>query len=129
GKRRWGDSENPNRDNFSITKDGGAAKRWIGIGVYVFLGLIAISIVMALLLPAQQRLDDRSAGTQSRNNLKQIVLGMQGFSDTHKRLPFNGTGPAIGGDTTSGCWAFQILPFVDQGPLFQNPKAQHPMGI
>ena len=63
-----------------------------------------------------------AARTQSINNLKQIGLGAQSFHDFHKRLPFNGTRAAVANDPASGSWAFQILPFIDQAPLFAQPN-------
>jgi hypothetical protein len=54
--------------------------------------------------------------------LKQSALAFHSFHDANKRLPFNGTVPAQPGDRTSGSWAFQILPFVDQAELFVRPN-------
>jgi hypothetical protein len=39
-------------------------------------------------------------------------------------LPFNGIVEAKPGDRTSGSWAFQILPFVDQAALFVRPDVR-----
>ncbi len=59
---------------------------------------------------------------QSTNNLKDIGLGFHAFQGANRRLPFNGTVPAQAGDSKSGSWAFQILPFVDQADLFFRPN-------
>lgn len=84
--------------------------------------LAIVSIVIALFVPATRRVRDASARTQSVNNLKQIGLAAQSFHDAHKRLPFNGTGPAAANDPTSGSWAFQLLPYVEEMPLFAQPN-------
>jgi hypothetical protein len=80
-----------------------------------------VLIVAGLLIPAVQSLRAAAAKTQSINNLKNIGLASQTFHDVNKRLPFNGTMPAKGGDNTSGSWGFQILPFIDQAALFNRP--------
>ena len=78
-----------------------------------------------LLLPAcVSRVQPAHSRTQSINNLKQIVLAMHGFHDVNGRIPFNGTRDAVANDPTSGSWAFQILPYIDQAPLFGNLNQQ-----
>jgi len=100
-----------------------------GFTLIELLVVIAIiAILIALLVPAVQKVREAAARTQSTNNLKQIVLAMQGFHDANKRLPFNGSSTAVGGSTyslnavannaQSGSWAFQILPYIDQTPMF-----------
>jgi prepilin-type N-terminal cleavage/methylation domain-containing protein len=80
-----------------------------------------IAILIALLVPAVQKVRQAAARTQSTNNLKNIGLAFHTFHDNHARLPFNGTTVAAAGNAASGCWAFQILPFLDQVPLFAAP--------
>ena len=77
-----------------------------------------IAILIALLVPAVQKVREAAARTQSINNLKQIVLSMQGFNDANKFLPWGGNTTAVAGNNLSGSWAFQILPYIDQDPYF-----------
>ena len=105
-----------------------------GFTLIELLVVIAIiAILIALLVPAVQKVREAAARTQSTNNLKNIGLAFHGFHDANKRLPWNGIttrvaatttlpaygGNALAGDNTSGSWAFQILPYIDQNPIFQ----------
>ncbi len=115
----------------SIQRDGGAPRSWLQIGVYVMIFLAIGTVLVALLVPSVERVRGAAGRTQSTNNLKQIGLACHAFHDANKRLPFNGsdlspanapeikyTKEAKSGMSTSGSWAFQILPYIDEGPLF-----------
>jgi len=103
-----------------------------GFTLIELLVVIAIiAILIALLVPAVQKVREAAARTQSLNNLKQIGLAFHNYHDSIKYLPFNGVfqayvastgyGHASSGGFKSGSWAFQILPFIDQNPLFITP--------
>jgi len=97
-----------------------------GFTLIELLVVIAIiAILIALLVPAVQKVRQAAARTQSTNNLKNIGLAFHGFHDANKRLPYPGTLTAVNGTNTTGTWAFMILPYIDQTPLFnvQNTTA------
>ena len=114
---------------------GAATGAAIGIGVLVVgvsgCCVAGVGLVLfALLVPAVQKVRQAAARTQSTNNLKNIGLAFHGFHDANKRLPFAGglvasTQPnGLGiGDPRSGTWAYQILPYIDQMPLFNSPPS------
>jgi len=113
-----------------------------GFTLIELLVVIAIiAILIALLVPAVQKVRQAAARTQSTNNLKQIALSFHGFHDANKRLPWNGSnsaantptgftnGNAVNANNTTGSWAWQILPYIDQGPLFAAQNATSGFGI
>src|ERR1700759_4021619 len=92
-----------------------------------------IAILIALLVPAVQKVREAAAQTQCRNNLKQIGLAFHSHHDNYKVFPsgglhwdqdrlMNGTGPA---DYRTQTWGFlyQLLPFLEQEPLWRNPSS------
>jgi hypothetical protein len=125
----------------SIAKDGGAGQIWLRNGAYVLIGATVLGICVCLVLPGTQRVRDTGTRFQSTNNLKQVVLAFHSFHDANKRLPFNGsdvmpadakgkfTKEAVSGSFTSGSWAFQILPYLDQMPLFNQVPVQRDFGM
>src|SRR5262245_51361792 len=91
-----------------------------GFTLIELLVVIAIiAILIALLVPAVQKVREASARTQCINNLKQLGIGFHSYHDTLKRIPYlRGPGQTV--DDTGHTWAVLMLPFIDQVPLYQN---------
>src|SRR5437868_13606968 len=86
-----------------------------GFTLIELLVVIAIiAILIALLVPAVQKVRDAAARTQCLNNFKQIGLGFHNYHDTFKAFPPG----RIDGNVGSN-WPVPILPYIEQGALFK----------
>jgi len=88
-----------------------------------------IGILIGLLLPAVQKIREGAFRTQTMNNLKQIGLASISYHDAFAKMPFNGTHSGVGGQPNNPlvwCWAFQILPYIEQENLFKAAFAGAP---
>ncbi len=81
--------------------------------VELLVVIAIIGILVALLLPAVQSARESARRTQCVNNLKQIGLGIHNFHDTQRAIP-----PAAV-EQEEPTWALLILPFIEQGSLFE----------
>ena len=98
-----------------------------GFTLIELLVVIAIiAILIALLVPAVQKVRYAAARTQSTNNLKQLTLAAHSYHDAYKILPFNGDRAANRANQESGSWAYQVLPFSDQQPLYETQTGTPP---
>lgn len=77
-----------------------------------------IGVLIALLLPAIQKVREAAARTQCQSNLKQIGIALQGYHDANKKFPkgCNYYDPYPSGQMFD--WMAQLLPFVEQQGLF-----------
>ncbi|MBC7817354.1 MAG: DUF1559 domain-containing protein, partial [Planctomycetaceae bacterium] len=110
-------------------------KKWrIGKSGFTLIELLVviaiIAVLIALLLPAVQQAREGARRTQCKNNMKQIGLAMHNYHDTHGRFaqmvwydPWQPDPRIAGGvndwtNGSKGSWMVRILPFIDQGPLY-----------
>jgi prepilin-type N-terminal cleavage/methylation domain-containing protein/prepilin-type processing-associated H-X9-DG protein len=89
-----------------------------------------IAILIALLLPAVQKVRAAAARIQCSNNLKQMGIAMHAYHDTFRKLPdATGIVNLLGGVTGANnsfyrtTVHFQILPYIEQQALFQIMKS------
>ncbi len=103
-------------------------RRHRGFTLVELLVVIAIiAILIALLVPAVQKVREAAARTQCENNLKQLALAMHNYHDTYKMFPY-GVDNHIHADGSEGnsdrfCWFFPVLPYVEQSALYNDIMA------
>lgn len=106
-----------------------------GFTLIELLVVIAIiAILVALLLPAVQQAREAARRSSCKNNLKQIGVALHNYHDTFKVFPpgsINGQYPDS--DTDGNAWdegqwgwAAHLLPFVEQGTLYDACEINNP---
>jgi prepilin-type processing-associated H-X9-DG protein len=96
-----------------------------------------IGVLIALLLPAVQKVREAANRISCGNNCKQIGLAIHNFHDTWGRFPtsgaewdhtvsYNADGTPLGPALQVSSWEFQILPFMEQDNLYKLQDIQIP---
>lgn len=93
--------------------------------VELLVVITIIGILVSLLLPAVQAAREAARRAQCVNNLKQLGLGCLNCESAVTHLPgggvslyFLGNPDAGSGRKQPGGWIFNILPYVEQAPLY-----------
>jgi prepilin-type N-terminal cleavage/methylation domain-containing protein/prepilin-type processing-associated H-X9-DG protein len=99
--------------------------------VELLVVIAIIGVLVALLLPAVQAAREAARRSQCSNNLKQIGLALHNYHDSALTFPMgnfvrvSGSGvPPLRSDGWT--WHVRILPFAEQGPLYE--KVRHVIG-
>ena len=106
-----------------------SARKNRGFTLIELLVVIAIiAVLIALLLPAVQAARAAARRIQCVNNLKQLGIAMHNYHDVVQTFPIGALGVrsvnlyASVGDPTGAInrrtWAFMILPYVEQGAMY-----------
>ncbi len=97
------------------------------IELLVVIGIIAVLI--ALVVPAVQRVRAAAARAQCANNLKQIGLAMHQFHDVHKSFPAGMRYRSRKYPYRHMSWLTQLLPHIDQGPLWLTTQQAYKISL
>ncbi|MBX3433684.1 MAG: DUF1559 domain-containing protein [Pirellulales bacterium] len=104
--------------------------------VELLVVIAIIGVLVALLLPAVQAAREAARRTQCKNNLKNAGLACLNFVDVNKSFPTGGAtwgvllqdyvenGRALGHEKQGLGWAYQILPYLEQGALHNIVSSQ-----
>jgi prepilin-type N-terminal cleavage/methylation domain-containing protein len=100
--------------------------------VELLVVIAIIAILMALLIPAVQKVREAAARTQCANNLKQIAIAFHAHHDEFKALPTGGLGwwcdRSFNGNIPDNWekqqwgWGYQILPYIEQKDVYFEPS-------
>jgi prepilin-type N-terminal cleavage/methylation domain-containing protein/prepilin-type processing-associated H-X9-DG protein len=92
-----------------------------GFTLIELLVVIAIiGVLIALLLPAVQKVREAANRLKCQNNLKQIGLGLHNYHDSQSTFPPGGAGTSSTATGNDGMgFHVYILPFVEQDALFR----------
>jgi prepilin-type N-terminal cleavage/methylation domain-containing protein len=98
-----------------------------GFTLIELLVVIAIiAILIAMLLPAVQKVRESAARTQSANNLHQLAIACHALHENFGKLPAGlGYFPGPSGSTTAtpaqhGTLMYFLLPFMEQSAVYRN---------
>jgi len=102
----------------------------IGFTLIELLVVIAIiAVLVAILLPAVQQAREAARASQCRNNMKQLMLAMHNYHESHGMFPFSyAVGPVSNpiswvpandhNTLRQSSWVTMCLPFFDQAALY-----------
>jgi prepilin-type N-terminal cleavage/methylation domain-containing protein len=109
-----------------------ASKKCRGAPGFTLIELLVviaiIGILIALLLPAVQKIREAAARMSCSNNLKQLALACHNFQDSQSVLPYDnspeaGNSTKWGADGPNWSWIAHALPYIEQGPLYSQLAA------
>jgi len=91
-----------------------------GFTLIELLVVIAIiAILIALLVPAVQKVREAAARTQTNNNLKQCALAVHNYHDTYRTLPDAYQQGGIYATAKMSMW-FHLLPYVESDNIYKS---------
>src|SRR5262249_27027182 len=77
-----------------------------------------IGLLIALLLPAVQKVREAASRVKCQNNLRQLALGLHQYHDAHGQFPYGNSNPMgydPGNEPDRRNWAVdKVLPYVEQ---------------
>lgn len=104
-----------------LKREAYTADQWLGMMLFAYSGLaVVLSCFIPVLIPFGHH-PEASRRTQCRNNLKYIGLGLHNYHDHFNMFP---PGPIFAERPLT--WRIEILPYIDQQPLFNQYNSHEP---
>src|SRR5438067_6894930 len=79
-----------------------------------------IAILLALVLPAIQKVRGAAGNTECGNNLRQIGIALHQYHDQYRAFPAGMRWEKGKAKQRLSSWLVQILPHIEQQPLWSN---------
>lgn len=79
-----------------------------------------IGVMTALLLPAVQQARTAARRSQSKNNMKQLMLALHNYHDTYRHFPAGTIEESAEEPDDRLSWLVSILPFIEQAALYDQ---------
>lgn len=90
--------------------------------------MAVVALLVALLLPAVQRVREAARMVECKNHLHQLAIAIQNYEGVYKMIPKGGYGGGMGSpalwDSAAGragrmqSWGTALLPYLEQKPLY-----------
>jgi hypothetical protein len=116
-RRREEDDEYEYDDRPRPEKKGMSTAAVILIGCLAFF--LIVGVLIALLVPAVQKVRHAAARIQSANNLRQMAIGMENYNAVNGHLPEAVPDPKLKGPTKLS-WRVELLPYVEEDMLYKQ---------
>jgi prepilin-type N-terminal cleavage/methylation domain-containing protein/prepilin-type processing-associated H-X9-DG protein len=101
-----------------------------GFTLIELLVVIAIiGILIALLLPAVQKVREAAARTDCSNKLKQFGLALHMYHETYKSFPPGDLCLPVDWSSDKGSWIVFVLPFVEEQAIYDQIPSRDVPGI
>jgi hypothetical protein len=116
-RRREDDDEYEYDDRPRPGKKGMSTAAVILIGCLAFF--LIVGVLLALLVPAVQKVKEAASRIQSQNNMLQMVIAMNNYNAVNGHLPEAVPEPKLKGPTQLS-WRVELLPYLDQDVLYKQ---------
>jgi prepilin-type N-terminal cleavage/methylation domain-containing protein len=93
--------------------------------IELLVTIAIIAILIALLVPAVQKVRDAAARAQCANNMRQIGLAVHQYHDLQKVLPSGMQSSRSKQPYRLSSWLMHILPYLDQQNLWATTQAAY----
>lgn len=89
-------------------------------------GVATTAVAIALLLPAVQQARTAARRTQSKNNLRQIAIGLHNYHDANRSFPTGTIETSANDPKERLSWMASLLPYVEQAGLYDQLDENQP---